>query len=278
MVRIIADTTCSLPQELMKTHGIRFVPQVVIFSDQAFHDNGELDTAAFLQKLRASTVLPKTAAPEPVLYAPLFEEAQKTGETLIVVAPSAKVSGTVRSVETAMQDFPDADVRIVDTQTIACNLGSLVLLANDLAGQGQSANEIIAALNGYIPRGRLYFVLDTLEYLRRGGRIGGAKALLGELLQVKPILQIREGQVQPFDQERTKKRAVARLIDTVCEQVKGSSDPHLCVLHVDAVEEAEALRMEISARTGIHDIPIYLLPPAIVAHAGPKALGAGFFA
>jgi DegV family protein with EDD domain len=175
MVTIIADTTCSLPQEMLKTRGIPFVPQIVIFDEQAYHDNGELDTAAFLQKLRAATALPKTAAPEPHQYFPHFAAAEKSGETLIVVAPSAKVSGTVRAAETARQDYPKADVRIVDTQTIACNLGSLVLMADDLAKQDKSPEEIIATLNDYIPRGRLYFVLDTLEYLRRGGRIGGAK-------------------------------------------------------------------------------------------------------
>lgn len=278
MVKIIADTTCSLPQDLLKSRGIPFVPQIVIFGEQAYHDNGELDTDTFLQKLRAASVLPKTAAPEPHQYFPHFAAAEQSGETLIVVAPSAKVSGTVRAAETAMQDYPKADVRIVDTQTIACNLGALVLMADDLAKQGKSAEDILATLNDYIPRSRLYFVLDTLEYLKRGGRIGGAKALLGELLQVKPILQIREGQVQPFDQERTKKRAVACLVETVSEQVKASPDPRLCVLHVDAADEAEALRAELAARTGITDIPIYLLPPAIVVHTGPKALGAGFFA
>jgi fatty acid-binding protein DegV len=100
---------------------------------------------------------------------------------------------------------------------------------------------------------------------------------LGELLQVKPILQIKEGEVAPFDQERTKKRAVGRLVDIVGEQVTGSLSPHLCVLHIDAEEEAKALCAELSARTGIRNIPIYLLPPAIVVHAGPKAIGAGFF-
>jgi len=277
MVKIIADTTCSLPQNLLKNRGIPFVSQVVIFGEDAYHDNGELDTTAFLQKLRAATTLPKTAAPEHVQYFPIFEEANKENETLIIVAPSSKVSGTVRSAETARQEFPQSKIYIVDTQTIACNLGSLVLMADEMAKNGDDAGEIIARINEYIPRGRLYFVLDTLEYLKRGGRIGGAKALLGKLLQVKPILQIMDGQVEPFDQERTKKRAVGRLVETICEQVAGSSDPHLCVLHVDAEDEAESLRAELVSRTGIQDIPIYLLPPAIVVHAGPKALGAGFF-
>jgi len=113
--------------------------------------------------------------------------------------------------------------------------------------------------------------------LQKGGRIGGAKALLGKLLQVKPILQIQNGQVDAYAQERTKKRATERLIEIVCEQAQGSPNPYLCVMHIDAEDEADALRGELVSRLGIDDIPIYLLPPAIVVHAGPKVLAVGFF-
>jgi DegV family protein with EDD domain len=278
MTIIVADTTSGLPLELAAQLGIPMIPQVVIFGEQSFRDDTELTTATFLQKLRASSTLPKTAAPPTQLYGPIFEKAAQTGETVIVVAPSAKVSGTVRSAETAKQDFPTVDIRIVDTQTIAGCLGSLVLVAQDLALMGKTADEIGADLNNLIPRSHTYFVLDTLEYLQKGGRIGAARALLGELLQVKPILQVKDGQVAPFEQERTKKRATGRLIEVVCEQAKGSPAPHLCVMHIDAEAEAKAVCAELTARLGIKKIPIYLLPPAIVVHAGPKVLAVGFFA
>ncbi|MCS6992467.1 MAG: DegV family protein [Anaerolineales bacterium] len=278
MIRIVTDTLTGFPLDLMRARGIPVIPQIVIFGETAYRDDTEIDTATFLQKLRAGRETPKTAAPPPHLYLPIFAEAAKNGDTVLVIAPSAKVSGTVRSAETARNDFPHADIRILDTQTLACNQGTLTLLADDLAKQGCSADEIEAHLRAWLPRGHIYFVLDTLEYLRRGGRIGAAKALLGELLQVKPILQIKDGQVAPYDQERTKKRAVARLVEIAAEQVQGRSDSHLCVIHIDAQDEAEALRDELAARTGLTNIPIYLLPPAIVVHAGPKALGIGFFA
>lgn len=277
MTIIVADTTCGLPRDLLAKRGIPTIPQVVIFGEESFHDDKDLDTAAFLQKLKASKTLPKTAAPEPPLYFPIFEEAKRKGESVIVVAPTGKASGTVRSAQTAAQEYPGVDIRVVDSLTISCNLGSLVLLADDMAKAGKSADEIVAKLNEMIPRGRIYFLVDTLEYLAKGGRIGGAKRLVAELLEVKPILQVKDGQVEAFEQQRTKKRALARLVEVAIEQCPGGETAHLCVLQVEAEKEAEALVEELKSKVNVPHIPIYELPPAIVVHAGPRAMGVGFF-
>jgi DegV family protein with EDD domain len=196
-----------------------------------------------------------------------------------VVAPTSKASGTVRSAETAAQDFPGVDIRVVDTQTVSCNLGSLVLVADDMAKAGKTADEIVAKLNDMIPRGWIYFLVDTLEYLAKGGRIGGAKKLLAELLEIKPILQVKDGQVESFEQQRTKKRALARLVEVVTESCKGGENAHLCVLQVEADPkgEAQALVEALKSNVPVSQIPIYELPPAIIVHVGPKAMGVGFF-
>jgi DegV family protein with EDD domain len=277
MTIIVADTTCGLPKELLNQRGIPTLPQIVIFGDEAYHDDSELDTPTFLQKLKAFPTLPKTSAPEPHLYYPIFKEAQEKGESVVVVAPTGKASGTVRSAEVAALEFPGLDIRVVDTQTVSCNLGTLVLVADDMAKDGKSADEIVAKLNDMIPRGRLYFVVDTLEYLAKGGRIGGAKKLLAELLEIKPILQVKDGQVESFEQQRTKRRALARLVEVVGEQCPGGDESHLCVIQVAAEKEAESLVEELKSRVPVSNIPIYELPPAIVVHAGPKAMGVGFF-
>ncbi len=277
MTIIVADTTCGLPHELLAQRGIPVIPQVVMFGEESYHDDKDFDTAVFLKKLKASTTLPKTAAPEPSLYFPIFEEARKKGESIVVVAPTGKASGTVRSAQTAAQDFQDVNICIVDTQTISCNLASLVLIADDMAKAGCSADEIVAKLNSMIPCGRLYFVVDTLEYLAKGGRIGGAKKLLADLLEIKPILQVKDGQVEPFEQQRTKKRALARLVDVAAESCQKGDESHLGVLQVAAEKEAEALVEQLKSRIPVSNIPIYQLPPAIVVHAGPKAMGLGFF-
>jgi DegV family protein with EDD domain len=278
MTKIIADTTSGLPLDLAKRLGIAMIPQLVVFGEQTFRDDNEITTSEFLQKLKSSSTLPKTAAPLHTMYFPYFSEASQTGETVIVIAPTGKMSGTVRSIETARQSFPNADIRIIDTLTIAGCLAEMILKAQELVQIGKTPDEIESAIRAMIPHSRIFFVVDTLEYLQKGGRIGGARALLGELLQVKPILQIHDGQAAPFEQERTKKRAVARLIDITCEQLAGIKDPRLCVMHVDADQEAQALRDQLSTRLNIPEIPLYILPPAIIVHAGPKALAVGFFA
>ncbi|NWF64721.1 MAG: DegV family protein [Chloroflexi bacterium] len=249
----------------------------MIFGEESFHDDKDMDTASFLLKLKAAKALPKTAAPEPPLYYPIFEEAHRKGEGVIVVAPTAKASGTVCSAQTAAQEFPDVAIRVVDTQTLSCNLGSLVLIADDMAKEGKSASQIVAKLEDMIPRGRLYFLVDTLEYLAKGGRIGGAKRLVAELLEIKPTLQIKAGQAEPFEQQRTKKRALARLVEVVAEECPGGESAHLCVLQVEAESEAQALAAELKSKVNVAHIPMYELPPAIVAHAGPQAMGVGFF-
>ena len=277
MTIIVADTTCGLPRNLLAQRGVPVIPQVVMFGEDSFHDDKEMDTATFLQKLKASKTLPKTSAPEPPLYFPIFKEAQEKGESVVVVAPTSKASGTVRSAQTAALEFPKVDIRVVDTLTISCNLGSLVLLADDMAKAGESADAIAAKLNDMIPRGRIYFLVDTLEYLAKGGRIGGAKRLLAELLEIKPILQVKNGQVESFEQQRTRKRALARLVEIAAEQCPGGDSAYLCALQVEAEREAESLVAELKSRVSVPSIPIYELPPAIVVHAGPKAMGVGFF-
>jgi fatty acid kinase fatty acid binding subunit len=279
MTIIVADTTCGLPRKVLEERCIPLIPQIVTFGEESYHDDKDLDTATFLSKLKASPILPKTSAPEPSLYYPIFAEARRNDESVIVVAPTSKASGTVRSAETAAQDFPEVDIHVVDTQTVSCNLGSLILVADDMAKAGKSADEILSKLNDMIPRGRIYFLVDTLEYLSRGGRIGGAKKLLAELLEIKPILQVKDGQVESFEQQRTKKRALARLVEVVLESCKGGEDVHLCVLQVEADPkgEAQALVEELKSKVPVSLIPIYELPPAIVVHAGPKAMGVGFF-
>jgi DegV family protein with EDD domain len=277
MVKIVADTTSGLPCEMLKQLGIPLIPQIVCFGEESFRDDTELDTATFLQKLKASAVLPKTAAPPPALYNPVFEQAVIDGEEVVVVAPSAKLSGTVRSAEVAAQEFPQLKVAVVDTQTIAGNLASLVLLAHRWAQEGGKADTIVSRLNEWVPRGHIYFLVNTLEYLQKGGRIGGAKALLGEMLQIKPILCVKNGQVEPFEQQRTKRRALARLLEVVEEECPKESQAHLCVMQADATEEAEALAADLRTRMNLADIPIYELPPAIITHGGPGVLAIGFF-
>jgi DegV family protein with EDD domain len=277
MVKIVTDTTSGLPLHLAKEYGIPVLPQIIIFGEASYRDDTELDTRTFLEKLRASPVLPKTAAPPPALYTPIFERLVAEGHTIICLHPSTELSGTVRSATVAAQDFPDADIRVVDTRTVAGPLAAMVLMAHRWAREDVDADTIVARVQDMMARQQVYFVVDTLEYLHKGGRIGGAKALLGGLLQIKPILTLRNGRVEPFEQQRTGRRALARIRELVLEACPPSPDAHLCVMHADAEAEALSLAAGFAAALGLPEVPLYELPPAIVVHGGPGILATGFF-
>jgi len=161
---------------------------MIIFGENTYRDDNEITTEEFLRKLKSSPTLPKTAAPPPALYNPIFQECASSGDTAIVITPSAELSGTFRSASIAAQDFPHADIRIIDSRTIGSGLGMLVMRALEWSQSNLSADEVVVKVEEMRHRERVYFFVDTLEYLYKGGRIGAAKMLFGSLLQVKPIL------------------------------------------------------------------------------------------
>lgn len=277
MISIIADTTCGLPIEQLKALNIPVLPQMIIFGNESYRDDTEIDTVTFLKKLRSSSTLPKTAAPSPALYTPIYAELLAKGNTIIVIAPSAEVSGTARSATVAAQDFPGADIRIIDSRTVAGGLGSVVLEAHRYAQEGMDPDTLVARIKAMCALEKLYFIVDTLEYLYKGGRIGGAQALFGSLLQIKPILTLQNGQVQAFENERTKRRALARVQDLVLQECPCTADAHLSVSHCEAYEEACEFADFFKRTLNFDNIPIYLVPPAIVVHGGPKILEISFF-
>jgi DegV family protein with EDD domain len=278
MVHIVADTLSSIPVQEAKKLKLPYLPQIIIFGEDSYKDDSEIDPATFLEKLKTYPVLPKTAAPYPVLYNPIFEELSKTGEPILVLCPPKEpISGTVRSAETAKNDFPNAKIFILDTTILGAGLGTLVRKALEWAEQGDNVETIIDKVQSMAAKNRTYFLLDTLEYLRKGGRIGAAKALVGGILQMKPLLAFRNSQVEPVEQQRTKAKAVKGLIDLVEKECPKSEDAYFCIQEGDNHEEALQLSRQFSDILGIKDIPIYKVPPAILVHGGPGVIGVSYF-
>jgi DegV family protein with EDD domain len=277
MIRIIADTTCALPAEILQKMGVAVLPQIIIFGEETYRDDTEMDSAAFLKKLRASPVLPKTAAPPPAMYGPVLKEILERGDTVLVLTPSSEVSGTLRSAQVAAQEFPGAPIHIVDMRSIAGILGAAVILADRWVREQLPVEQIVQRLEALKNIQRTFFVVDTLEYLHKGGRIGGAKRLVGEMLQVKPILRILDGRVEPFEQQRTRKRSLGRLVELVEAECPKGEGSFLCLMQADAADTARELADDLKRRMGIGDIPVYELPPAIITHGGPGTLAVGFF-
>ena len=278
-VRIITDTTATLPPEYIAAHGLENIPQVVLFGQESFLEDVEISYGEFCRRLRASPVLPKTAAPPPGLFVEAFQRQFDLGaETILCIHPSAEVSGTVRSALTAKDDaFPQADIRVLDTRTLSGNLASMVMCAVEWAENDVSADEIMRRLQGMILRARTYFLVPTLEYLYKGGRIGGASALVGTALQIKPILEIKDGRVAPLEKVRTENRACERLKALVIEQYPRTPEGYISVMHADDEGKARALARDLRAALQTGEIPIYTLGASITTHAGPGTLAVSFF-
>jgi len=277
MVKIITDTTSCLEPEFASKFDIPVIPQVINFGNESYYEGIQMDIDAFMQRLKSSPTLPKTAAPPPELFVEQFERLVPLGEPILCIHPSSEVSGTVRSAIVAARDFPGADIRVIDTRSVASPLGTMVKLAAGWANAGQDADTIEKRLKEMIPNCRIYFLVATLEYLAKGGRIGGAAGLLGSVLQIKPILALHDGKVDQYERERTQKHARARLINIALEQYPREKEGYLTVLHAGVPEQGRALADELGGKLGIEHVPVYNVPPAIVTHGGPGILGVAFF-
>jgi DegV family protein with EDD domain len=277
MTHIITDTTSGLPPEIAAKYDIPVIPQIINFGQESYLECEEMDSKMFMEKLLSSEVLPQTAAPPPEFFHEHFERFSASGEPILCIHPSTKVSGTVRSALVAKQEFPDADIRVMDTLTLGGPLAWMVIEAARWATDGVDADTIWSRLEDMRERMRVYFTVDTLEYLQRGGRIGGAKALLGNLLSIRPILTFRKGQVEPLANERTRKRALRHIMNLASELAPRDRAPLFSVMHAAAPDVAQQLAGQLQAEFGDVEVMIMDLVPAIVTHGGPGAIGIGFF-
>lgn len=277
MIKVIADTTCGLPLDELASLGVDVIPQIIIFDDKPYRDDTEIDTPTFLSKLKEAKELPKTAAPPPALYEPLFEAYAKDGHSIIIPAPSSELSGTFRSATVAAETVPTADVHIIDTCTIAGGLGVLVKKAKTWADEGIEPQEILHNLKKLSEREVVYFLVDTLEYLHKGGRIGNASYLIGSVLQMKPILGIKDGKVTAIEKQRTSNKALMRLKELVLQNCPQGEESLITVSHCGGHERATKLAGELEGALNIETIPVYEVPPAIVVHGGPGIISVSFF-
>jgi DegV family protein with EDD domain len=277
MVKIITDTTsCLYPQDAA-LYAIPVIPQVINFGEDSYLEGVDMDIPTFMARLKASPELPKTAAPPPELFIKEFQRLVPLGEPILCIHPSLEVSGTVRSAQVAAAEFPGADIRIIDTRLIASPLSSLVILAAKWAEAGEDADLIESKIKEKASRSRIYFMVATLEYLAKGGRIGSASALLGSLLQIKPILTFRDGKVHPCEKERTHRQAVTKLKEITVSQISRGENGYLTVMHAGVPEQGQQLAEELRLRLELTDVPVHNMPPAIITHGGPGILGVGFF-
>lgn len=276
MIKLISDTLSCISAADAKKIGLEYLPQMIIFGDKTYRDDYEIDSETFVNKLLAASELPTTAAPPPAIVEPVFEKIAKKEDIAIAISPSEKISGTYRAYATAKKEFPNADIRIIDIQTLGTAQGILVKIAHEMLTKGASADEIEARLNELAGKTRTYFLVDTLEYLYKGGRIGAAKKLMGSVLQMKPILHIQDGEINAKETQRTQKKAVQRFKEIILSECPPDARSHLNIEHGGILAQATSFADELKKETGIKEIPVTFLPPAIILHGGPTILGCSF--
>ena len=279
MLKIISDTTTGLPKAVAERYGIDLVSQVVMFDAETLRDGIDITNDVFLQRLKTSKRFPTTSQPPVGDFVDAFKPLLDAGHEILCITVSSQLSGTYNSAETAKKELGSDRITLVDSKTVAAAEALLVLEAVRMAREGKSASEIASRLDALIPRTTLDFVLDTLEYLVKGGRAKRIQGIIGTMLQLKPVLSIRNGtgQIEALERIRTKSKALARLRDIVDEALQGKTKFQLAVTHTGLHAEAEALGQELRGKYGLSECMVIEMPPAVAAHAGPGALGAAYF-
>lgn len=222
MIRIVTDSTVDIPISQLEELGITIVPLTVFFGDESYLDNVELDNARFYEKLQSSKELPRTSQPSPAAFQEAYTRLVQQGtDGILSVHLSSKLSGTYQSACTARDTLPDeikkVPIEVIDSRSISIGMGYAIKCAAQEARAGKNLEEIKSQLLNRLTRTRILAVLDTLEWVRRGGRIGRARALLGNMLSVKPILSLKDGEVIPVEQPRTRSKAYARVAQLFSE-------------------------------------------------------------
>ena len=275
-ILVVTDSSASLPAELVKALDIRVIPLWLIWDEHCYQDGVDIDPHTFYQRLRESKTLPTSTQPSAVEFRKFFEDLADECTGIACVLASSGISGTVESALSA-KEFPPVPVEVVDSRFCAMGLG-LIAAAAARAAAGKASLEIVTLTAAQTrEKTHMLFVVDTLEYLHKGGRIGGAKRLLGTALDIKPILHFDQGIIQPLSQARTKKKAVRELLNIAQERLGENQMAEAAVVHVDCLEGAELLREDVVNRFNPADVHISDVSPVVGTHVGPGALGLSFY-
>jgi DegV family protein with EDD domain len=276
-VAIVTDSTSDIEPKKADDLGIAVVPLFVVFGDRSYRDYVELSRAEFYRKLATESVLPITSQPTAAMFEAAYEPLVAAGDEVLCVTISSHLSGTMNAARAGAQRFTDARIEVYDSQSVAGGLGMMVLHARELARRGESLDAIVTALDAWRGTQRLYACLADLSHLQRTGRIGKAKAVVGTLMKIVPVLSLREGQVVAEAQVRTFARAQETMLDLILAAAE--PDParaSFLVMHTNAPHLAEAVAAQLRDRLGGVEpvkLEIWEAGPVIATHGGAGAVG-----
>jgi len=269
-VRVVSDSACDLPPALCEELGIEIVPLTIRFGADELVDRVELTTAAFWERLARSTVVPETAAPSVGAFESKFRELHEGGaDGIVCINLSSSMSATMQSAQIAAKALDGVcPVTVIDSKSASMGIGMLCIEAAHLARDGADLTSVVSAVEDARDRDHLMFTVDTLEYLRKGGRIGGAQALLGSMLSIKPVMTMKDGKVEAVGKVRTRSKALRFVVD----HVKGRPVETLCVLHAQAPDVNDFIAM-LEPIVPASAIVIGEIGPVVGVHTGPGTMG-----
>jgi DegV family protein with EDD domain len=274
-VRVVSDSACDLPPALCQELGIEIVPLTIRFGADELVDRVELTTAAFWERLARSTVVPETAAPSVGAFESTFRDLHEQGaDGIVCINLSSRMSATMQSAQIAAKALDGmCPVTVVDSKSASMGIGMLCIEAAHRAREGADLATVVSAVEGARERARLLFTVDTLEYLRKGGRIGGAQAMLGSMLSIKPVITVKDGAVEPVGRVRTRSKALRFVVDRVKERPVES----LCVLHAQAPDVDDFIAM-LEPIVPDSEIVVGEIGPVVGVHTGPGTIGVTWLA
>ncbi len=270
-IHVVTDSGSDLPKEIKEEYNIHVVPLTIQFGEDIYIDGIELSAEAFYQALKEAPVLPSTCQPSPADFVECYESISKPGEHIISVHLSSELSGTYQSAVLASTMVEDRHIHVLDSKSASIGIGLVAMAVAEAVQNGASVEDAVKEGERVIDEIEVYFVVDTLEYLRRNGRIGAASAIVGSLLNIKPVLTLRDGIVTPYDKIRGKSKALKEIFD-IFEQYLTAHPHHkvrIGITHSDAISEAHIIRDKLVSDCGMKDILIEYIGATIGVHVGP---------
>ncbi|MBC8059892.1 MAG: DegV family protein [Clostridiaceae bacterium] len=278
-IKIVCDSTAYIPRELLEKYDIDVVSLNIIFEDESFREV-DINQTTFYKKLKDNKQLPTSAQPTISEMYDSFEKKVRAGDMVVGVFMSSDMSGTYSSAHLVkamiIEKYPEAVIEIVDSRSNSMQLGFVALAAAEKAFNKGSMEEVLSAAANVIEKSRFLFVPDTLEYLRKGGRMGGASALIGMILQIRPVLTVFQGKTNVLDKVRTKKKAIDRIVEIFMNDVEKKGLEKVIVHNIDCEEEGIELSNRIERLIGMK-VEIYPIGPVIGLHTGPGAIGIVYY-
>ena len=278
-IKIVTDSTSYIPKEYVDKYDIKIVSLNVVI-DGGSRREVDIDNKYFYEEMSKAKEIPKSSQPIPEEMLNIFKEIVKNGDSIVGIFLSSKMSGTYSNANMIkniiLEDYPKADIHILDSKTNCMQMGFAAIKAGESAIKGKSIEEVIGVAKYVLDNSRFLFTPDNLEYLKKGGRIGGAAALFGNLLQIKPILTVDKGETSVFKKVRTRKKAINEIVDTVLNEIESKGLGDIIVHHINCEEEGIRLAYALENRLN-QSVRVQSIGPVIGLHVGPGSIGIAYY-